>query len=307
MSSSNASSKARDSGNSMPRTKTKLTTRQRESKKISRKRAVRRWWQVTTRRLIIVSALAITVSFAAGGWWFWHSGKLDQFASAIHGSAWNQTAKLGFRVEHVYLEGRKYTAMDDISRAMEVKPGDPILALSLSDMRARLQAIPRVKYAEVARVLPDQLHIRVIEREPIALWQNNGKLYLIDEDGVVMNYVDPKQFGNLFLVVGDGAPAHTRELLGVLASEPELYKDISAALRIGERRWTLRFKNGVELKLPEEKADVAWQNFARMNREQHLLDRAIKSVDMRTADRIFIKLAPGEAKPIKGAGSGSET
>jgi len=282
---------------------TKLTTRQKESKKINRKRAVRKWWQKASRRFVIISVAACVLSFMAASWWFWHSGKLEQMASTIGGSVWQQTAKLGFRVEDVYLEGRKFTPVADVTKAMNVRTGEPILAISLEQMRARLQAIPRVKYAEVERVLPDQLHIHIVEREPVAVWQNEGKLQLIDSDGVVMEYVDPAQYKQLLLVVGEDAPPHARELLTTLALEPELYKSVVAAVRVGERRWNIRFKNGIELKLPEEKVNEAWQSFARMDSEQHILARAIKSIDMRLGDRVFIKVSPQDAKPEKDNGS----
>ena len=181
-------------GHSVAKTKQKLTTRQKTSRKINRKRQWRKWWQ-TSQRLMVVGALSVgTLAIAAGSWWFWHSGRLTQTVDAVSSHFWASTAKLGFKVEHVYLEGRKYTPLADINQALAIRNGDPILAFSLSDMRARLEAIPRVKYAEVARVLPDQLHVRIVERQPIAVWQNEGKLHLIDDDGIVMEYIDPAQY-----------------------------------------------------------------------------------------------------------------
>lgn len=286
----------------MAKAKPNLTIRQKASRKINRKRQWRKWWQ-TSQRLFVISTLAGVLGIAAGGWWFWHSGKLTQMADGMSGRFWQSTAHMGFKVEHVYLEGRKFTPLADITEAIGVHAGDPILSFSLSTMRARLEAIPRVRYAEVARVLPNQLHVHVVERQPIAVWQNEGKMHLIDADGVVMEYIDPAQYGQLLLVVGEDAPSHAHELLGVLQSEPELSKNVVSASRIGERRWNLHFRNGIELKLPEQQPAQAWQNFARMEHDQHLLERAVKSVDMRLSDRVFIKVAPAEPKPDKDGGS----
>jgi cell division protein FtsQ len=282
--------------------KQKLTTRQRASRKINRKRQWRKWWQ-TSQRFFVLSTLAGALAVAGGGWWFWHSGRLTQTEGAVAGRFWQVTSNLGFKVEHVYLEGRKFTPLADINEAMGIRSGDPILALSLPAIRERLQAIPRVRYAEVTRLLPNRLDVRVIERQPIAVWQNEGKLHLIDSDGVVMEYIDPREYGQLLLVVGEDAPSHAHELLLMMAREPDLYKSVASASRIGERRWNIRFKNGVELKLPEQNASEAWQSFARMEQDQHLLERAVKSVDMRLSDRVFIKLVPAEPKAEKQDGS----
>ncbi len=285
----------------MARAKPKLTTRQKESRKINRKRQWRKWWQ-TSQRFFVLSALAGTFTIAAGGWWFWHSGRLTQTEDLVSDRFWQATADLGFKVDHVYLEGRKFTSVSDINDALSIHSGEPILGLSLSEMRARLEAIPRVRYAEVARVLPNQLHVHVVEREPVAVWQNEGKMHLIDIDGVVMEYIDPAQYGQLLLIVGEDAPSHAHTLLSTLALEPELYKNVVSASRVGERRWNIRFKNGVELKLPEQNEAAAWQSFAQMENDQHVLERAVRSVDMRLSDRVFIKLAPSDPKAEKQGG-----
>lgn len=287
----------------MKKTSQKLTTRQRESKKINRQRAVRQWWKMTFRRCMITGIAIFAVIAVSGGIWLWRSasasGKIAQMETTMASGFWQETAKAGLKVDNVYLEGRKSTPMSEITHAMNVRTGTPILAISLAEMRDALQAIPRVKYAEVARVLPDQLHIRIVEREPVAIWQNNGKLHLIDDDGVVMAYEDPAQYKNLLLVVGSDAPAHTHELFDTFASDPDLYKNVAAALRIGERRWNIRFKNGVELKLPEENVKQAWQSFATMEKDDHILERAVVSIDMRLSDRVFIKSVPTEVTPVK--------
>ena len=237
-----------------------------------------------------------------GSWWLCHGNKVALAAASISNAFWNETVKLGFKVDDVYLEGRESTPVSEIMRAMNVKSGDPILSISLPQVRTALQAIPRVKYAEIGRVLPNQLHVHIVEREPVAIWQDHRRLHLIDDDGIVMEYGDPAQYKNLILVVGDNAPAHTHELFTMLATEPEMYKNIAAVLRIGDRRWNIRFRNGIELKLPETGATTAWQNFASMEHDNHILERAIRSVDMRLSDRIFIKSAPSDAAPVKDNG-----
>ncbi len=286
---------------------TKLTPRQKQGNATRRKRAVRKWFNVTTRRLTLVGVVGLALGATAGGWWFLHSGKLGQAMEAACVSVWKQTAALGFQVRDVYLEGRSFTPVADVRKAMGVKAGDPILALSLPEMREKLEAIPRVKYAEVARVLPDRLHVKLVERSPAAVWQNNGKLKLIDIDGAAMEYADLRKYPELIVLVGEDAPGHAHDLLTLLATQPEMYKQVAAAVRVGERRWNIQFKNGMELKLPEAKADLAWTNFAGIEQKHHVLSRPVVYVDMRLDDRVFIKSQPAPEEVKKDGVRKSET
>lgn len=273
----------------------KLTARQKQGNASRRKRALRKWFAVTARRLTLGGAVAGVLLASVGGWWFWHSGRLENTLASAAESLWKKTASVGFRVSDVYLEGRNFTALDDVHKALGVKRGDPILSLPLEKMRERLEAIPRVRYAEVARVLPDRLHVKLIERSPAAVWQHNGKLKLIDSEGTAMEYADLRKYPKLIVLVGEDAPGHASALLGLLASQPELYSKVAAAVRVGERRWNLRFRNGMELRLPESKPENAWKQFAELDAKHHILDRPVMYVDMRLEDRVFIKSQPDDS------------
>lgn len=275
----------------------RLTKRQKESQKLNRQRAVRQWWKMTSRRCMLMSFIFLFTFFSIGGWWLCHTHKAEALANNLSQMLWAKTGDMGFRLKTIYLQGRNATPVEELTQAMGVTAGQPILAISLPEMKKALEAVPRVKHAEVARILPNQLDVRIEERAPVAIWQHDGSLHLVDDDGIVMEYADPSQYKNLLLIVGDDAPSHTHELFVLLAQQPQLYKNVAAVLRIGERRWNVRFKNGIELKLPEKDTEVAWKNFADMENKNHILERAVQSVDMRLSDRVFIKYAPSEMPP----------
>src|SRR5437762_728813 len=85
-------------------------------------------------------------------------------------------------------------------------PPAPLLAVSPSEAKTQLEALPWVRSAAVERRLPDTLHIRLVERQPLAFWQRQGKLVLIDRDGVVITGDRLERFPGLVVIVGDDAP-----------------------------------------------------------------------------------------------------
>jgi len=209
-------------------------------------------------------------------------------------------------VQSVTLEGRTETARTDIIRMLGIKRGTPMIDVDVDEARARLEALPWVKSAEVRRIWPDRIYVRVTERKPVAIWQNGGELAVIDADGHAISGEDVTRFTTLPLVVGKGAESAAAALFELLAKQPQLRDHVKAAVRVGERRWNLRLDNGVEVRLPEEGAEAALAELVRLAREQDILSRDIKAIDLRFPDRLIVKLpqaqplTPPAPKPVGG-------
>ena len=130
----------------------------------------------------------------------------------------------------------------DLLRALDVRIGSPIFGVDLEAARERLAALPWVESVTIERRLPDMLYVRIVEAEPMALWQHEGKLRLLSRNGEPIDEPQPLRFASLPLVVGAGAPEHAAELLAMLATQPELQVQVKAAVRVGERRWNLQLR-----------------------------------------------------------------
>ena len=274
--------------------KKQATTYQRKTRRISRWRSFKRGAVAFFRRgYYTVAAASLAVAIGAAWWWV-HSGKLGMVIDDAHQSMLEKTADAGMKLRYVYLEGRRNASLEQVTEAIGLEAGDPILGVSVDGIKERLKELSWVHDAVIERQLPDTLHVHIIERQPVAVWQHKGTLKLVDQVGKVIEEGDGsrKEYGNLLLVVGKDAPDYTVELMQMLSAEPELFRQINAAVRVGNRRWDVRFRNGVEVKLPAANAERAWAMLAEMERQQHLLARDIRAVDLRLEDRIFIDLPP---------------
>jgi cell division protein FtsQ len=206
------------------------------------------------------------------------------------------SGRAGLTVREVIVEGRQKTPESLLRAAIGAAPGDAILTLRLADMRTRIETINWVQSAIIERRLPGTLLVRITERSPFAVWQNDGNFRLIDRAGGVVADSDVSAFaGQLPLVVGLGAPAAAAALIDTLAGEPTLQTRVAAAVRIGERRWNLRMTNGTDVLLPEGAEAVALAKLAELQASQQLLDRPIAVIDMRLPDRLVLR--PATEKP----------
>ena len=173
--------------------------------------------------------------------------------------------------------------------------------VDLSATRARLMRFGWIREARVSRRLPDTLVVDIVERQPVAIWQNNQQLSLIDSDGVVLEPVRIDHMPNLPLVIGPSANRHIGGLGSLMQAAPRLRPQIAGATWVGQRRWDIRFQSGELLTLPEgdEEARRAITRFAMMDQQDPLLGRGFARIDMRDPRRTYIRISrePGAIVP----------
>jgi cell division protein FtsQ len=241
---------------------------------------------------VIVGVLVLAL--AGGGFVIVRQGRLPQLAGALGDGMLSATGAIGLKVRQILVEGRGRVPAPTVMASLGVHRGMPILGVGVGELRARLEAIPWIESAIVERRLPDTIFVRLVERQPLALWQHNGRFSVIDAKGVVVQD-EVGEFASLPIVVGEDAPAHAESLLLLLATEPELQKRVTAAIRVGGRRWNLKLDNGIDVRLPEEDAASAWSRLAALERDNKLLSRDVVAVDLRLPDRLIVRVGADAA------------
>lgn len=214
--------------------------------------------------------------------------------------------RAGLRVDRIEVTGAERmdrmtvyaVALDQRSRAMPL--------IDLEGVRMRLLDYPWIADARVSRRLPDTLVIDIVEREPVAIWQSQGQLMLIDVSGKPLEPVSPDAMPPLPLVIGDGANEQEPAYQKLMEAAPGLKRLVKAASWVGDRRWDILFVSGEKLSLPEgeEASAKALARFAQLDARDRLLGRGYLSFDLRDPSRMVLRLPGGatNAKAITGEG-----
>jgi len=269
-----------------------------KTEKGARKKPAPAWVRPTLR---VASWAGIAVAAVAAPWWAIDSGLAAKGAAAAWRPVVSATAGIGLTVRQVLAEGRTETTQDDILKALAIRGGEPILGIDAEAARSRVESLPWVRSAAVERRLPDTIRVRIVERHPMAWWQKDGKLVLIDRSGEPIRVPPPARYSTLIVLVGDDAPVHAAALLAMLAREPDLAARVHAAVRVGQRRWNLKIDDAIDIRLPEDGADAAWTKLGELERKNRILSRDIEAVDMRLPDRLIVQTKSGRL-PTAGNG-----
>jgi len=199
------------------------------------------------------------------------------------------TTGLGLKLKRVHITGASAEAEPAIRRALDLRQDQPIVGLDLDALRDRVQSVGWVKEARVVRLLPDTLIVEVKEHDRLAVWQQDGRIQVIDAKGQVIAGADARRYPALPLVVGRGADVAAPDILPLLAQRPRLMGRIDALVRVDERRWDLRLKDGGLIQLPAVEQEAALIRLDALDQRERLLDLGFARVDLRTPETVAVR------------------
>ncbi|WP_288987504.1 cell division protein FtsQ/DivIB [uncultured Sphingopyxis sp.] len=220
----------------------------------------------------------------------------------IHEEWAQAVGRAGFQVKKVEVVGADRIDRLKVYDIALAQKDRSMAAVELEDVRRDLMQYGWIKDARVSRRLPDTLVVDIVERTPAAIWQNDGRLSLIDDSGVVLEPVTVATMPDLPLVIGPNANRRAQDLDALLAEASSLKELLAGATWVGNRRWDLRFRSGETLSLPEGDAEAkaALAKFAHMDGANRLLGRGILRFDMRDPSRFVLRMPhEGQVAPSK--------
>lgn len=258
-------------------------------------RRTTRVWLARAKKYAFVTALVS--SLGGGAFYAWTSGAFTAFGDWAAEKSLAVTASMGFKVGDILITGRHQISQNDLMEHLKIAQGTPIFDVPLLQAQQSLAEIPWVEEASVSRRLPSTIVVDIRERKPVALWQYQKKISVIDVNGQPLTSDNVAAWQDLPLVVGEDAPRHVTEILELMNAEPDIAAQLASAVRVGDRRWDLRLKNGMLVKLPEQNVGLALRQFAQQQTENRILDKQIVTIDLRIPEKFVVEMKPAETTP----------
>jgi len=135
------------------------------------------WWRPTStmgRVFLLAAALLVLGGFTTASFMLAHYLERDA-RFRIGGSSNIQAA------------GLNELGRGDLLPVFGEDIGRNVFFVPLDERRRELEKIPWVEHATVMRVLPDQLRVAVVERQPVAFTQRGQQIGLVDANGVLLS------------------------------------------------------------------------------------------------------------------------
>lgn len=219
----------------------------------------------------------------------------------------------GLRIDRIVVRGNERMSTGEVLAALGGLKGQNILFVDLQAFRTTLLDSAWVADASLRRVVPSTVEVTVMERVPMGLGRLGTRLYLVDQDGTVIDEFGP-QYTEFDLPIIDGLATSTRgggtvdprhvalasRVMSALSARPDVAQQVSqidvtdphdavvmlkgdpALLHIGNERFIERLQSYVEL-APTLRERVP----------------EIDYVDLRFEERVYVRPghSPAPARP----------
>ncbi len=199
------------------------------------------------------------------------------------------SVKNGFVVKNIHVTGREKVEKETLLALLNVQINDPILNFKPSEIQEFIKKLSWVEQVQVKRKFPDTIFIHLLERKPIALWQHNKKIVVVDKDGHVLTHDNIGAYYHLPLFIGAQAHQHISEILPLIRAEKNVLNEIEAITYISNRRWDLVLKNGAIVKLPEHDVGLALSQLSKLAETDQIFKKDLSIIDLRLEDQVILR------------------
>jgi len=258
----------------------------------------RRGWRALVIPAARIAALVLVVAF--GGY------RATMVAAHAH----------VLEVDRIVVKGNDRLSKGEVLAVLTGLRGESLIWTDLDSWRRRLLSSPWVREAALRRSLPSTVEVVISERQPIGIGRVNGDMYLVDEQGIVIDQFGP-QYADLDLPIIDGlggendadaaADADRASLaarvIGSLRSQPAIAARLSQVdVRDLHNAAVILDGDPAVIHLGEERFLPRLQGYLELSETLHQRVPEIDYVDLRFDERIYVRPARRNAGDARGGG-----
>ena len=197
----------------------------------------------------------------------------------------------GFKIKNILISGTHNLSQDYLRNIIKTQNNINILNVNLHRIYNKIIQNSWVEETYVERILPDTIKIKVLEKKPIAIWQNQKGNKLITANGDVISHANVNKFKNNFPIIkGEKSKKNISTILKILETNKNFAKNIWSLTFINQRRWDLHFNQGLIVRLPSQDIIKAWQKIIKLQTNYNILNLRLTEIDLRNPEQILGKI-----------------
>ena len=217
---------------------------------------------------------------------FYDQKILKQFNSIIE----NYSDKYQYSLSVVNINGLNNINEDEILNLINHYKGSSIFLIPIKKIAKRISQNNWVKSINIKSNYKDTIIINIDESKPLGIYTTGIQNILFSDELIILENIanNEKIFSELIKFEGKNSIYESTKLVNSLPDD--FIEFVDKALLINKRRWNLKLKNSILLKLPENNIKEALENYKKIYinfSSEELSD--IATIDLRMKQKIILK------------------
>lgn len=192
------------------------------------------------------------------------------------------------KIKSIKIENLQLLDEKQILEKINLKDSN-LLNLNLKSLKEQLMRIDEIETLSIEKKINGDINILVQEKKPFVFWEVDGKRFLIDTKGTILNYKNYKN-NDLKIVTGKLANLHANSIINKINLFPKLNLKFQSADYVENYRWDINLSNNVKVKLPfEDNENIALNFLDNLIKNENFEIFEKKVIDLRVIGRAFVK------------------
>lgn len=221
--------------------------------------------------------------------------------------------------DDIVLEGNRYVSRGEVLNVLgfpssgKLTRGVSIVRFPLDDKRKQLESIPWVKSATLTRAYPNHLSVSLMERTPVAFVNIEGRMKLVDVEGVLLDKPEKGSFDFPVLAglgVGGGQEERvarlglfqqfSQEIVSDAAASGWLVSEVDLTDADDLRAVLVQGRDTLLVHFGHTNFRERFQNFLSLLPEVRKSNNKIDSIDLRYRNQIVVNPQTTETRDAGG-------
>jgi cell division protein FtsQ len=210
-----------------------------------------------------------------------------------------------FEVRQLSVSGLKRIDENQIVSRANLEIGTNVFVVDLDEMRERIERLQWVRHALVHRVLPDQVVIKVIERQPIGLARINTEIFQFDIDAMILGLdSDTSSMGTSFPILDGLRPTDTEGNLKKVAIYSKVVADLGqtelSEIHINDAGEVsiVSVSDPLIVNLGTEEFHARWTKYLQLRQQIRKQYPDAVRVDLRFRNQVIVRMKQDETDEV---------
>ena len=214
---------------------------------------------------------------------------INKFANLTSDFIQEYSNKYNYNLKKIEVIGLTNLNKDEILIFFNKFIDNSIFLVPVKEISNEIKKNKWIKEVNIRNDYKNTLKVNIKEETPVGIYENNNQKILFSKNLVVLEILGKNHdYKNLISFYGENSIINSKHLISKI--DQDIKQMIQSLIFVENRRWNIKLKNKITLKLPEKNLEEAIKNYKKIYSNLSNKDlKDIEIIDLRIPNQAIIK------------------